>query len=263
MKTMPLLLFAAITLITLTIIPSLFTSPPSDESLSASPPPPPLIADEADPGVVKKETQKPQLIPPDIRLHGTFVNERAQLALISTDAQQQRWFNLKEYLNTDFYLDAIFKDYVRIRDTGNTMSLEIRITNGSATQELPDVIPAMPAHAWVESMPPVPGIDRVESNRYRIKRELVMKELQSGEIFKQVLVIPQEKGGFSINRIKEGSMAEVIGLRVGDTIHKINDKPLTNITDALDLYKNLDSLEKIDVEISRMHEVQRLHYELE
>lgn len=262
MKTRLLLLFAAIALVALAITASLFTSPPSDERPAFAPPPPPAAA-EAAPPTLKKDAHKPQLIPPDIRLHGTFVNEQAQLALISMDDRQQRWFNLKEYLNADFYLDAVFKDHVLIRDTGNTMSLEVRITNGGATQELPDVIPAVPAHAWVESLPPVPGINRMEPNRYRVKRELVMKELQSGEIFKQVLVIPQEKGGFSINRIKEGSMAEVIGLRVGDTIHKINDKPLTNVTDVLDLYKNLDSLEKIDVEISRMHEVQRLHYELE
>ena len=57
-------------------------------------------------------------------------------------------------------------------------------------------------------------------------------------------------------------MAEVIGLHVGDTIHKINDKPLTNITDVLDLYKNLESLENVNVEINRMHQVQNLHYEL-
>lgn len=208
------------------------------------------------------ETPASQPVLPHIVLHGTFVNELTQLALISRDDEEQRWFNLKEYLNADFYLDGIFKDHVLIRDTGNTIAREIRITEGGATQELPDVIPALPAHAWVESLPPVPGVDRLQSNHYRIKRELVMKELQSGEIFKQVLIIPREEGGFSIDRIKEGSMAEIIGLRVGDTIHKINDKPLTNITDVLDLYKNLDNLQKVDVEISRMHEMQQLHYEL-
>jgi type II secretory pathway component PulC len=184
------------------------------------------------------------------------------LALISIDSEEQRWLNLKQYLDNDFYVDDIFKDHIIVRDKGNTVTLEIHITEGGASQELSNAVPAMPAHAWVESLPPVPGIERVEPNHYRIKRDLVVKELQSGEIFKQVLIHPEEKGGFSINRIKEGSMAEVIGLHVGDTIHKINDKPLTNITDVLDLYKNLDNLEKVDVEISRMHEVQQLHYEL-
>lgn len=261
MKPKLLLLCVAGILAALAITLSLITPPPSDET-PVSVQPPPAAAAPA-PIIVSKEAQKPRLIPPDIVLHGTFVNEQSQLALISGDDQQQRWFNRKEYLDADFYLDSIFKNYVLIRDTGNTMTLEIHITGGGATQELPDVVPAIPAHSWVESLPPVPGIDRVESNRYRVKRELLMKELQSGEIFKQVLIMPREEGGFSIDRIKEGSMAEVIGLRVGDTIHKINDKPLTNITDVLDLYKNLDSLEKIDVELSRMHEVQHLLYELD
>lgn len=257
MKTRLLLLVAFLAVATVVIVPSLTKSPSVDKTpVSAA------VTEAPTAPMASDEIQKPQLVSPHIVLHGTFVNELTQLALISRDDDEQRWFGLKEYLNADFYLDGIFKDHVLIRDTGNTIVQEIHITEGGATQELPDVIPAMPAHAWVESLPPVPGIDRVQSNHYRIKRELVIKELQSGEIFKQVMIIPREGGGFSIDRIKEGSMAEVIGLRVGDTIHTINDKPLTNITDVLDLYKNLDNLEKVDVEINRMHEMQQLHYEL-
>jgi type II secretory pathway component PulC len=208
-------------------------------------------------------TAKAIIIPPDAVLYGTYINDDASMALISTDNEAQRWLKLKQYLNADFYLDGIFKDHVLIRDTGNTMSLEIRITNGGDSQELSQLsVPAMPSHARVESLPPVPGIDRVESNHYRIKRDLIMKELSSGEIFKQVKITQEEEGGFFIARIKDGSMAEIIGLHVGDTVHKINGKPLTNVMDVLDLYKNLDSLEKVDVEIGRMQQVQHLHYEL-
>jgi type II secretory pathway component PulC len=256
-------MFAVVVLAALAITPSLIKTPPPDTGpISAEPLSPPVAVAAVPTTAKEKEVRKPQIIQPDIVLHGTFIDEQIQMALIETDDRQQRWFNLKEYLNADFYLDSIFNDHVLIRDTGNTTALEIRIADGGATQELPDIVPAMPAHAWVESLPPVPGIDRVETNHYRIRRDLVIKELQSGEIFKQVLVIPQGTGGFSINRIKEGSMVEVIGLRVGDTIHKINDKPLTNITDVLDLYKNLDTLEKVDVEINRMNEAQHLYYEL-
>jgi type II secretory pathway component PulC len=262
MKFRLLSMFVLVALVALAATRLLITHQPPDKAPASTPSLPPTPPAVAAPESVKK-VEKPRKIPPDIMLHGTFINEQTKMALISADARQQRWFNLKEYLNNDFYLDGIFKEHVLVRDTGNTIALEVRITDGGATQGLPDIVPAMPAHAWVESLPPIPGIDRMESNRYRIKRDLVMKELKSGEIFKQVLVVPQEEGGFSIDRIKEGSMVEVIGLRVGDTIHKINDRPLTNITDVLELYKNLESLEKIDVEISRMHEVQNLHYELE
>jgi type II secretory pathway component PulC len=229
--------------------------PPQSEILQALPATPAMTTEESDAAVASP-------LIPHIVLHGTFINDLTQQALISTDHQKQHWFNSKQYINDDFYLDGIFKDHVLLRDTANTTTLEIRITTGGATQELPDSVPSMPAHAWVESLPPVPGIDRLESDYYRIKRELIVKELQSGEIFKQVRIAPAETGGFYIERIRRGSMAEVIGLHVGDTIHKINDKPLTNITDVLDLYKNLDNLEKVNVEINRMHEVQHLRYEL-
>jgi type II secretory pathway component PulC len=209
--------------------------------------------------------EKPITVPgPDIVLHGTFINNLVQQALISSDGEEdQRWFSLGQTINGDFYLNGIFKDHIIVRDAADTVALEIRITTGGATQELTtDPVPPMPPHAWVESLPPVPGIDRLESNHYRVQRELIMKELQSGEIFKQVRILPKEDGGFFVDRIRRGSLAEVVGLQVGDTIHKINDKPMTNITDVLELYKNLDTLEKVDVEINRMREVQHLRYEL-
>jgi type II secretory pathway component PulC len=256
MKTRLHLLFAFLTLAAVTITAGVIAfSTGNNVSVAQAESPPAPVS-------IEINAKKPQITPPQIVLHGTFINDQTQSALISADNQEQRWLGLKQYVNADFYLDGIFKDHVLIRDTGKTMALEIRITTGGATQELPEVIPGLPAHAWMESRSPVPGIDRVESNHYRIKRDLVMKELQSGAIFKQVKIVPEKESGFFIERIKEGSMAEAVGLRVGDTIHKINDKPMTNIMDALDLYKNLDSLEKVNVEINRMHQVQNLYYEI-
>jgi type II secretory pathway component PulC len=262
MKTRLGLLFLFVVLAAVIGSSWLILSPPENNSPLARQALYVVSSDSANTSAAADAVQKTELIPPQIVLHGTFVNGQTQQALISLDDQTQRWFNLKDYFNVDFYLAEVFNDHIMVRDRGNTMALEIRIKEGGATQELPEIMPAIPAHAWVDSLPTIPGIERVETNHYRIKRELVMKELQSGEIFKQVLIVPQNEGGFFINRIKEGSMAEAIGLRVGDTIHKINDKPLTNITDVLDLYKNLDSLEKVNVEINRMHQVQNLNYEL-
>ncbi len=211
------------------------------------------------PAAPLKKVESPAPISPNIVLYGTFINKLTQQALISIDDEAQHWLNPKQYINDNFYLDSIFKDHVIVRDSDNTMALEIRITNKSDAPELPTV---MPAHAWVESLPPVPGIDLLEPNHYRIKRELILKELQSGEIFKQVKIVPEESGGFYVDRIRRGSMAEVVGLHAGDIINKINDKPLTSVTDVLDLYKNLDALQKVDIEITRSFEVQHLRYEL-
>jgi type II secretory pathway component PulC len=215
---------------------------------------------------VSDSAQKIQIAPPKMALYGTFIHGNTRMALVSIENNPQHWLNIKQYVNSDFYLDEILKDYVVIRDTEKTIALEIRITTNSpdAGEILPETpIPALQAHANVETYPPVAGIDRLESNHYRIKRELIIKELQSGEVFKQVKITPEEKGGFFIERIKDGSMAEIIGLRVGDSIHKINSKPLTNITDVLELYKNLDHLEKVEVEITRMNQTQQLYYEIQ
>lgn len=215
---------------------------------------------------VTQDVPKPaKPVPSDIVLHGTFINNENREALISLDGQTQRWFQPEQPLNDDFYLADVFEEYIIVHDTGRTMTLTIRISNKPGEpQPLPEVpIPAMPAHAYVASYPPVEGIDQVEPNRYRIDRKLLVKELKSGEIFTEVMIVPEEQGGFFVERIKEGSMAEIIGLHVGDTINKINDKPLKNVTDVLDLYKNLDNLDRLDVEINRMNGAQHLFYEFD
>lgn len=206
-----------------------------------------------------------EIVPPDIELHGTFIDNETRLALISLDNQAQNWLRPEQPLNDDFYLEDVFEEHIIVRDTSRTLTLMIRISNKledhQPLEETP--IPAMPAHAHVSSHPPVEGIDRVETNRYRIDRDLLTQELRSGKIFTEVMIVPEEQGGFFIERIKEGSMAEIIGLRVGDTLNKINDKSLKNVTDILDLYKDLDNLDSLDVEINRMHGTQHLYYEFE
>lgn len=215
--------------------------------------------------VIEDVPQPDKLVPPDIELHGTFINNETRKALISLNSQPQRWLLPTQPLNDDFYLEDVFEEHIIVRDKDQTLTLMIRISNkpGDPQPLAETPMPAIPAHAHVMSYPPVEGIDRVEPNRYRIDRDLLIKELNSGEIFAQVMIVPEEQGGFFIERIKEGSMAEIIGLRVGDTINKINDKPLKNVTDVLNLYKQLDDLGSLDVEINRMHGTQHLYYEFE
>lgn len=251
----------------LSIIAVIGWSLTTHEPLSRNDTPPQDVQESTEPvataPVIEDVPQPAEIVPPDIELHGTFIDDVTRTALISLDNEAQRWLRPNQSLNDDFYLEDIFEDHVIVRDTGRTMTLMIKISNKAGDpQPLPETpVPAMPAHANVMSHPPVEGIEETEPNRYHIDRDLLTKELNSGKIFTEVMIVPEEQGGFFIERIKEGSMVEMIGLRVGDTINKINDKPLKNVTDALDLYKQLDELGSIDVEVNRMHETQHLHYE--
>jgi type II secretory pathway component PulC len=232
------------------------------EPINATTPPLIFPAELAVPAIA---TQSSNITPPQIVLYGTFVNDAIRIALLSTDNDPQRWLESGQNINNDFYIDGVFSDHIIVRDIGRTLLLKIKITNMVSDAPTLSVAPvrAKPAHTDVTNYPPVPGIDHIESNHYRIDRELLNKELNSGEIFRQIRIVPDEDGGFFIKSIKSGSLPEIIGLHVGDIIHKVNNKPLTSITDVLDLYKQLDTMKKVDVEINRTHKLQQLHYDLE
>jgi type II secretory pathway component PulC len=257
MKTSLRILFVVL-LMTTTVITFKLIKPAPDTLDAAAPPAISSVTAELNPDT----TQKQPPTPPDIVLYGTFINDEIRIALISTDNAAQRWLHAEQSLNNNFYLDGIFADHIIVRDTDRTLTLKIKISN-KVSDSLPGRTPALPAHAGVALLPPVPGIDRINSHHYRIDRELLNKELNSGEIFRQIRIVPDEDGGFFIKSIKSGSLPEIIGLHVGDIIHKVNNKPLTSITDVLDLYKQLDTMKKVDVEINRTHKLQQLHYDLE
>src|SRR5687767_4322451 len=113
MKTRLRLLFASLAGLAAIVITAWINTPPAPNIT-----PVPLTASSVTSADTHTE-HKSKIIPPHIVLHGTFVNDRTQLALISTDNHEQRWLTLKQHLNSNFYLDEIYKDRVLVRDTGN------------------------------------------------------------------------------------------------------------------------------------------------
>jgi len=100
-----------------------------------------------------------------------------------------------------------------------------------------------------------------------IKRDFIKKYTQNmGNIWKNIgineKVVNGNIIGFQVNFVKRGSDFARLGLRRGDIITAINGNALNNYAKALDIYKNINSLENLTLTIKRRNEEMELEYEI-
>lgn len=112
----------------------------------------------------------------------------------------------------------------------------------------------------------------------------VVKEVQSGEmtavsrndisyysknpkeIWKDISIREVKKGnkitGFKINMVKKGSKFEALGLKRNDILLRANNIELKSYRDALELYKNIDKINTMQIVILRNNQEMELVYEI-
>jgi hypothetical protein len=77
-----------------------------------------------------------------------------------------------------------------------------------------------------------------------------------------VRVIPHERegrvDGFRLYGIRRGDLLWAIGLRSGDTIHRINDRPLTSPDTTLAAYSSISRASHLDLRLTRQGRPARL-----
>ena len=100
-----------------------------------------------------------------------------------------------------------------------------------------------------------------------LKRDFIKKYTQNmGNIWKNIGINEKLLNGniigFQVNFVKRGSDFARLGLRRGDIITAINGNALDNYAKALDVYKNINSIENLTLTIKRRDEEMELEYEI-
>lgn len=202
----------------------------------------------------------------NVKLHGIFISDKTRVAYISVNGDEQRDFAEGRKIFDGCYLKTILPNRIVIRgDDGETVlklkATANKLSAGKALSYRPT--PALHAHAAAASRPPIDGIKRIQSNHLQIERALLQKELESGKILSQARMLPEEDGGFFVERIKEGSLIEAVGLHVGDVIQSVNDRPLNSLFDVLDALGQTESIDEFEIQITRGGDTQHLYYQLQ
>ena len=95
-------------------------------------------------------------------------------------------------------------------------------------------------------------IEFFEKNPQKIWQQIAIDEVRkNGKI-----------NGFKVMRINPNSKFAELGLKKGDIIIKANNIPLKSYKDAIDIYKNINKLDDINVVVLRNNQEKELIYEI-
>lgn len=95
------------------------------------------------------------------------------------------------------------------------------------------------------------GIRKVGENEYEVSRELLEEVLSDPtNIVQQARVIPQEDG-LRFFGIRSNSIFWKIGIKNGDTLHKINNVELNDVEKALSVFEQLRAQSNFTIDFTR------------
>jgi general secretion pathway protein C len=104
-----------------------------------------------------------------------------------------------------------------------------------------------------------------EGSTITVNRKELSDSLKDiNKVLSQVRIRPHFKDGksdgLSVSRIKADSVFSKLGLRNGDIVQKINDKPINSPDDVLALYEKLKSGSQVSVEVTRKGQPKTMNY---
>lgn len=95
------------------------------------------------------------------------------------------------------------------------------------------------------------GISKIGDNEYEVSREMLEEVLSDpSEIIQQARVIPQSDG-LRFFGIRSNSIFWKIGIKNGDTLHRINNVELNDVEKALGIFEELRSQSYFTIDFTR------------
>lgn len=114
--------------------------------------------------------------------------------------------------------------------------------------------------------PSSPGITEEDGHTVVDKSLLQHYTKNMDDIWKNIGIKELKEGnqikGFKVNFVKRGSDFAKLGLKRGDVIKSINGQELNSYNSALEIYKNIDTMEDLTLTIKRGKEEMELEYEI-
>ena len=95
-------------------------------------------------------------------------------------------------------------------------------------------------------------IDSYSKNIDQVWKDIGIQEVKRGE----------QITGFKVIRIREGTPFAELGLRQGDVIVKVNNKPLDSYAAAMEIYQKIDRLDALELVVLRNNQEQEILYEI-
>lgn len=104
---------------------------------------------------------------------------------------------------------------------------------------------------------PMQQVSRSQIDSYTKNLDQVWKDIGIQEVKKGA-----EITGFKVTRIRAGTPFAELGLRQGDVILKVNNKPLDSYAAAMEIYQKIDQLNALELVVLRNNQEQEIIYEI-
>ncbi len=106
-----------------------------------------------------------------------------------------------------------------------------------------------------------------DGSTYKISKDLVQNSINNvAEIMSKVRIKPHFKDGkpdgFSISRIKQGSIFKTMGFKSGDVIKSVNGQPIQTAEDIMRLYETMKDSSYFNIGITRGNQQKTLNFKV-
>jgi len=107
----------------------------------------------------------------------------------------------------------------------------------------------------------------IDDGKVTIKRELINNYIENFDKIWQDISISEVKtengiDGFKVNRIKPKTAFAKIGLKRNDIIKSINNIKLKSYNDAFKIYKKINKIKSLNIEVIRNNTLMEIYYEI-
>ena len=137
------------------------------------------------------------------------------------------------------------RETIKCKDLGDVASAATTVPSGRKTMSRGDGSEGQEKSGEDE------GIKKVGENEYEVSRELLEEVLSDPtNIVQQARVIPQEDG-LRFFGIRSNSIFWKIGIKNGDTLHKINNVELNDVEKALSVFEELRAQSNFTIDFTR------------
>ena len=207
--------------------------------------------------VVKEKSEKPQVVESKtslggLSLVGTIIINNEKYALINV-GNNPKIVKIGSSVS-GYTVKDIGKYYVVLSRNGKIYKLTVKVDVASSKYT------SRRSYQRIKS-------SSTDTVTYKLDRRYVEEQTSDiGKILKDVFVVPVvrngETVGFKFRYVKPGSLLYKYGLRSGDLILSVNDRPVRTVEEAFKIYNILRNESIVKVEVERRGKRKTIIYEI-
>jgi type II secretion system protein C len=206
---------------------------------------------------IKKHKVKKVITINELILKGLYGNKNYGYVIIANKKHPNKTsiISIGESYN-GYKLKAIYLDYVIFNKNGKDYNLRLKQNKNKTKINIVKKTKKV-AKVVYHNETALKKVNKKDINYYSHHFSDIWKDIAIDEIRKNGHI-----AGFLIKRIRPGSKMAQLGLKKGDIIIKANNQRLNSYKVAMDIYKNINKINTLNLVVKRGNEEKEITYEV-